>query len=134
MASAQEYRLKATEYAGLAEAAHSPSQSREFRALERASASLAANEEWLAGNDQIMPVPEPVDDARAHADQILACLGAAVIMRWDTLPKKIQRELFEHAGSIGDLQETTDLKGQTAGFLHHHKDDAQRSAARSATA
>jgi hypothetical protein len=125
MVTAQQYRVKAAEYAGLAETAHSLSQSREFRALQRASASLGANEEWLAGNDQPALVAKPVDDARVHADQILACLGAAVIMRWNTLPKKIQRELFEHAGSIGDLQQTTELKGQIARFLHDHKDDAQ---------
>ena len=69
------------------------------------------------------------DVARAEDDRILACLGAAVIMRWNTLPKKIQQELFEHAASIGDLQDTTELKGQIARFLHHHKDDGQTSAA-----
>jgi hypothetical protein len=130
MPTAKQYRVKAAEYAGPAEAAHSPSQSREFRALERNSASLAANQEWLAGNnDQPVSVPEPVDQGRTEADHILACLGAAVIMRWNTLPNKIQRELFEHAGSIGDVPETTELKGQIARFLHHHKDDAQTSAA-----
>ena len=126
MLTAHQYRVKAAEYAALAETADSLSHSREFRTLERNCSSLAANEEWLAGNDQ----SEPVDDARTEADRILACLGAAVIMRWNTLPKKIQRELFEHAGSIGDLQQTTELKGQIARFLHDHKDDAQTSAAR----
>jgi len=33
-------------------------------------------------------------------------------MKWTTLPKKIQRELFECAGSIGDLQQAPELKGQ----------------------
>ena len=84
--------------------------------------------EWLAGDDdQAAPASQQVD--RADEEQILRCLGAAVIMRWNTLPKKIQRELFEHAGCIGDLQQTTELKGQIARFLHHHKDDGQKPAA-----
>jgi len=128
MPTAQQYRVKAAEYAGLAEAARSASETREFRTLERNSTSLAANQEWLAGdNDQDVPASQQVD--RADEEQILRCLGAAVIMRWNTLPKKIQRELFEYAGSIGDLQQTTELKGQIARFLHHHKDDGQKPAA-----
>lgn len=55
--------------------------------------------------------------------KILECLGAAVIMRWGTLPTKIQRELFEHATSLADLAETAPPKGQIARFLHNHKDD-----------
>jgi hypothetical protein len=34
-------------------------------------------------------------------EHILRCLGAAVIMQWDDLPTAIQRELFEHAISMG---------------------------------
>jgi hypothetical protein len=128
MPTAQQYRVKAAEYAGLAETARSASETREFRTLERNCKSLAANKEWLAGdNDQALPASPQVD--RADEEQILRCLGAAVIMRWNTLPKKIQRELFEYAGSIGDLQQTTELKGQIARFLHHHKDDGQKPAA-----
>jgi hypothetical protein len=128
MPTAQQYRVKAAEYAGLAETARSASETREFRTLERNCTSLAANQEWLAGdNDQALPASPQVD--RADEEQILRCLGAAVIMRWNTLPKKIQRELFEYAGSIGDLQQTAELKGQIARFLHHHKDDGQKPAA-----
>jgi|SoiMethySBSTD1v2_1073268.scaffolds.fasta_scaffold31047_4 hypothetical protein len=133
MLTAHQYRVKAAEYAALAETADSLSHSREFRTLERNCSSLAANEEWLAGNnDRAARAPGKLDDAGAEEQQILACLGAAVIMRWNTLPKKIQRELFEYAGSIGDLQQTTELKGQIARFLHHHKDDAQKPVARRA--
>jgi ferric-dicitrate binding protein FerR (iron transport regulator) len=119
MLTAQQYRVKAAEYAGLAETAHSASQSREFLALERHCTSLAANKDWLAGNnDQAVPRPEQVDRRRAEEAQILTCLGAAVIMRWATLPKKIQRELFDYAGSIGELKPTTEFKGQIARFLN----------------
>ncbi|HLL28032.1 MAG TPA: hypothetical protein VKT73_10375 [Xanthobacteraceae bacterium] len=56
-------------------------------------------------------------------EKILEYLGAAVIMRWGTLPTKIQRELFEHAASLAGLGQTAELKGQIARFLHNHKDD-----------
>jgi hypothetical protein len=35
----------------------------------------------------------------------------------------IQRELFEHAISMGELHHTAELKGQIARFLHKHKGD-----------
>ena len=44
----------------------------------------------------------------------LLCLGAAVIMQWNDLPTKIQRELFEHASSMGEPDHTAELKGQVA--------------------
>jgi hypothetical protein len=67
-----------------------------------------------------------VDQAPAEDKKILECLGAAVIMRWGTLPTKIQRELFEHAASLADLAQTASAKGQIARFLHNHKDDGGR--------
>jgi hypothetical protein len=54
-------------------------------------------------------------------EHILRCLGAAVIMQWDDLPTAIQRELFEHAISMGNLHHTAELKGQIARFLHKHQ-------------
>ena len=58
-------------------------------------------------------------------DQVLRALGAAVITRWNTIPTKLQRELFDNASSIGELLQTDVLKGQIARFLHKHKDDAR---------
>src|SRR5260221_13202023 len=43
-------------------------------------------------------------------EHILRCLGAAVIMQWNDLPTKIQRELFEHASSMGELNHTAELR------------------------
>ena len=57
-------------------------------------------------------------------DRILRCLGAAVIMRWNTIPTKLQRELFDNASSVGELLQAGALKGPIARFLHKHKDDA----------
>jgi hypothetical protein len=67
-----------------------------------------------------------VDQAPGDDKKILECLGAAVIMRWGTLPTKIQRELFEHATSLADLAQTAPPKDQIARFLHNHKDDDAR--------
>ena len=51
------------------------------------------------------------------------CLGAAVIMQWNTIPTKLQRELFDTAGSLGDVLKSAALRGQIARFLHDHKDE-----------
>ena len=67
-----------------------------------------------------------VDQVPAEDKKILECLGAAVIMRWGTLPTKIQRELFERTTSLADLAQTAPPKGQIARFLHNHKDDGAR--------
>jgi hypothetical protein len=47
-------------------------------------------------------------------------------MQWNALPTTLQREIFDTAGSVGKLLETSALRGQIARFLHHHKDDAGR--------
>jgi hypothetical protein len=67
-----------------------------------------------------------VDQAPGDDKKILECLGAAVIVRWGTLPTKIQRELFEYATSLADLAQTAPPNGQIARFLHNHKDDDAR--------
>jgi len=54
-------------------------------------------------------------------EHILRCLGAAVIMHWNDLPPDIQRELFDHAISMGELRHTAELKGQIARFLRKHE-------------
>jgi hypothetical protein len=61
----------------------------------------------------------------AEEEHILRCLGAAVIMQWNNIPKKLQRELFDSAGSMGDLLGTKALRAKVARFLHKHKDDEQ---------
>jgi hypothetical protein len=81
---------------------------------------------WLASHPgQDTP---PNDDTQTlvpagEEDRILRCLGAAVMMRWNTIPTKLQRELFDNASSVAGLLEAGALKGQIARFLHKHKDD-----------
>ena len=67
-----------------------------------------------------------MDQSLAEEEHILDCLGAAVMMRWGTLPTKIQRELFDYATSLADLTHTAQLRGQIARYLHNHKDEGAR--------
>jgi|RhiMetdeSRZDD1v2_1073273.scaffolds.fasta_scaffold00529_44 hypothetical protein len=134
MFTADQYRAKAAEYASHVKTAQSPSETREFQNLERVYRSLAENAEWLASSfEQTMPaMVHDLNEGTAltrEEEQMLGCLGAAVMMRWATLPTKIQRELFECATSIGDLRQTAQAKGQIARFLHLHKKDGEKSAA-----
>ena len=98
--------------------------------------ALAENEDWLANNfdkivySQGIPPQEgaagkPVADATVAEieERILRCLGAAVILQWNTIPPKLQRELFDTAGSMGDVLNSAALRGQIARFLHKHKDE-----------
>jgi hypothetical protein len=91
---------------------------------------LADNEEWLEHNfDKTVRASDKDwlegDALAAEEEHILRCLGAAVIMEWNNIPKKLQRELFDNAGSMGDLLSTKALRGKIARFLHKHKDDEQ---------
>ena len=81
----------------------------------------------LADNDELLQEKNAVGEANrttlAAEDQVLRCLGAALIMQWNTLPAKLQRELFDNAGDMGELLDTSALRGQIARFLHTHKND-----------
>jgi hypothetical protein len=39
------------------------------------------------------------------------------------LPRKLQRELFDNAGAMGDILDTAALRGQIARFLHKNNSD-----------
>lgn len=58
--------------------------------------------------------------------QILQCLGAAVITQWTEFPVEIQKTLFEHAVTSADPRHSASLREQIARFLHNHKDDPAR--------
>ena len=131
MFTAQQYRAKAAEFrALLTNAPRSKNETREFRELEQSYITLAENEEWMAVHlDKTTQRRKNSDKRTALAeeeDQILKCLGAAVLMRWNTVPAKLQRELFDCASTIGDLQQKTALKGRIARYLHNHKNDQQK--------
>jgi hypothetical protein len=117
------FRAKAAKYTELEKAAPTPAAAREFHNLEQSFITLADNEQWLSDNyDRTIHAPAAESAALPPEDEnILRYLGAALIMQWDTLPAKLQRELFDTAGSMGELVDTAELRGQIARFLHKHK-------------
>jgi hypothetical protein len=142
MFTADYFRAKAAE---CATSLKFTSVASEISTLQRSMqnfSQLAENEDLLAENfdkmiksQDVHPQADASDatiDRRAAAEieqHILRCLGAAVIMQWKTIPTKLQRELFDTAGSLGDLLKTSALRGQIARFLHEHKDDGAEPAA-----
>jgi len=122
-----QYRAKAAEYGDLAKSSIGSNQSGDFQKLEQRFTVLADNEQLLSDNyrDAVTGAEQdrldniPLADEEEH---ILRCLGAALIMQWNTLPTKLRRELFDNAGSMGALLETPALRAQIARFLHKHKD------------
>ena len=136
MFTAKQFRAKAAESAESLKHTNVPSEIRELQRSKQSFSALAENEDWLANNfDKIIHsqgIPPRDDDAEKRTaretvaeneERILRCLGAAVIMQWNTIPTKLQRELFDTAGSLCDLLKTAALRGQIARFLHDHKDD-----------
>lgn len=129
MFAPKQFREKASEYGELVKTSNGLAQKRGFRKLEQSFTALADNEQWLADNhqntihadEQVLPVGAKL----AEEEHILRCLGAALILQWNTLPATLQRELFDSAGSVGDLLKTTDLRAQVARFLHKHKNDQE---------
>jgi len=57
--------------------------------------------------------------------EILQCLGAALLLKWNDLPTQIQREVFGHALVDIEPDKSIILKEQIARFLHTHKDDSK---------
>jgi hypothetical protein len=136
MFTGKQFRAKAAEYSESSKNTDVPSEIREFQRSADSFSSLAQNEDWLADNfDKMIRSQDAVSQGEAVGkrpdrksvaeveEHILRCLGAAVIMQWSTIPTKLQRELFDTAGSLGDALQTVALRGQIARFLHNHKDE-----------
>jgi hypothetical protein len=137
MFTAEKFRQRALESVESSKNTDVPSEIREFEQSTKSLSQLAQNEDWLARNFDKMihsqktmsrnEAAEERHDNEAVAkieEHILRCLGAAVMMQWNTIPTKLQRELFDTAGSLGDVLHTASLRGQIARFLHSHKDAA----------
>ena len=127
MFNPKQYRDKAAEYSQRGKAANGSNEIREFDQLEKSFTALADNEQWLADNHQktmrALDANATDDDVLAEQERhVLCCLGAALIMQWNTLPTKLRREIFDNAGTMGEVMKTAELRGQIARFLHKHKD------------
>ena len=124
-----QYRAKAAAYGELARNSPGKADTRKFEQLQDSHTSRADNEQMLA--DQYVDAVNAGGTERlrgaalaAEEERILRCLGAAVIMQWNSLPTTLQREIFDTAGSVGTLLDTAALRGQIARFLHKHRHDA----------
>ena len=127
MFTPEQYREKAAQYTELARTVNTPNEVREFQAHERSLTMLAENKKWLADNlDEMPPVLKPSGTTKRlwQRKRSISCdaLGAALIMQWNTLQTELQRELFDNAGSMGELSDTATLRGQIARFLRKHTD------------
>ena len=126
MFTSNHYRAKANEYVSLVSTSATPQEAHEYQQLQQSFDALANNEQWLADNDQKTLRSHEKEQSCSvilaeEEENILRYLGAALIMQWNTLPAKLQRELFDNADSMGELLETASLRGQIAPFLHKHK-------------
>jgi len=136
MFKADEFRVKAAEYVESIKHADNPKDAQDLNRLKENFTRLAENEDWLARNvdkivhsQDIVPQPDvdkkPVDRRTAAEleEHVLRCPGAAVVMQWNAIPTRLQRELFDAAGSLGDVLKTTALRGHIVRFLHRKNDD-----------
>jgi hypothetical protein len=129
MFKSQQYRAKAAQYGERVKSSADADESRKYQGLEDRFVALANNERDLAdAYDDAVHIDES-DRARGEAlaakeEEVLRCLGAAIILQWNALPTSLQREIFDTAGSVGKLWETAALRGQIARFLHKHKNES----------
>jgi hypothetical protein len=139
MFKAEHFRTKQAEIAESMKDTDTPSETRKLEQSMKSFGVLAQNEDWLADNfDKMVHAQDapPQDEFVGKAigieavakieEHILRCLGAAVMMHWSAIPTKLQRELFDTAGSMGDVLQTAALRGQVARFLHKHNDEEVR--------
>ena len=134
MFTTKQYRAKSNEYGELSKGSTDPGQIRKYQDSSDSFGTLADNEDWLSANfDKTLQASSKNGSSQAslavEEEHVLRCLGASVIMQWNTIPRKLRRELFDTAGSMGELLATAELRGQIARFLHKYKDnvsDAKR--------
>ena len=124
-----QYRARAAAYGVLAKNSSGEADTSKFERLQDSLAWRADNERVLA--DQYVDAVNAGETERLRGaalateeERILRCLGAAVIMQWNSLPMTLQREIFDTAGSVGTLLDTAALRGQIARFLHKHRHDS----------
>jgi hypothetical protein len=135
MFRSQQHREKAAAYGELIKHSSGQGQNDELQKLRDRHSALADYEQGLA--DDNARAVNATEQHRAHGlalapeeEHVLRCLGAAIIMQWNALPRSMQREIFDTAASVGELLETAALRGQIARFLHKHKDGAGRKSLR----
>lgn len=126
----KEYLNVADECESIANLTDNSNEIVRLRLLQKSAADLADNEAWLKNNYDKALHADDVDPSAGVApaseeEHVLRCLGAALLMQWNDIPSTIQRQLFDSAGTVGELRNTAALRGQIARFLHRYKNGAQ---------
>ena len=119
MFKSQQHRAKAAEYGELIKHSSDQGESGKFQKLRDRHSALADIEQGLSDNYDSAVNAAEQDRARglalaAEEEHVLRCLGAAIIMQWNALPKSMQREIFDTAASVGELLDTAALRRQIA--------------------
>jgi hypothetical protein len=128
MFSSKRYRAKAAEYGERGRASDVTSEILEYRGLARRLTEWADNEESAENRSKQRPRRQGGDQAAdqvAKDERILLCLGAAVVVDWDNLPKQVQSELSALAATMRERLQTTALRAQIASFLREREDDGR---------
>ena len=124
---AKKLRQLADEYGSLSRLSDKALEIAKFRELQRNSTKSAEIEERLHGIYERTLDPGASNELNSlelakEEEHVLRCLGAALLMQWNSLPTGVQRELFDKAGAMAEMRDTAALRGQIARFLHRHKD------------
>jgi hypothetical protein len=129
MFSSKRYRAKAAEYGERGRASDVTSEILEYRGIARRLAEWADNEESTESRSK-RPRQQGGDQPADHVAQeerILLCLGAAVVVDWDNLPKQVQSELSALAATMRERLQTTALRAQIARILREREDKRRES-------
>jgi hypothetical protein len=117
MFTPEQYRAKAVEYSELVKKSTRPKPAP--RSTTAPTAPPCRGEEIVPSAEQDRSNGTTLAEEEKH---VLQCLGAALIMQWNTLPTKLRRELFDNAAAMSELLEIAALRGQIARFLDKHTD------------
>lgn len=112
MFAAKQFRAKAAENAEALKHTDAPERNSRFTAFEaklqrsRAKRDLAGgqfrqNDPFIARRTKPLGNVLTKMPLQRLRSTFFAALGAAIIMQWNTIPTKLQRELFDTAGSLG---------------------------------
>jgi hypothetical protein len=77
------------------------------------------NRDWIVAE----PQDDELFDLEEDERQLLQCLGAAVLLQWNTLSNDMHRSIFETTIAVMESDHSDNLRHQLALFLHDHKDD-----------
>jgi hypothetical protein len=121
MFKSQQYRAKAAQYGERVKSSADADESRKYQGPEDRFVALANSERELAdAYDDAVHIDESGrargEVLAAEEEQVLRCLGAAIIMQWNALPTSLQREIFDTAGPWEDCGRQRRFAGRSPDF------------------